>query len=162
MPDNLNYKYQPIHLIALDEQRAAFFDAEVLDVQGALQIGFRGVHANVGGGHNNNSLSREPLEFVREMMEKSGMKVFRYNSMWRDMDRFGMMRGDSTPSQNGAVYYKMGHRTFPPGMFLSAGFQTKRRDLKNDVPDSFKLFNSTDKQSCLDQYRFLPGTGWTK
>ena len=162
LPSNLNYIYQPIHLIALDEQRTAFFDKDVLDVQGSLQIGFRGVHANVGGGQNNNSLSREPLEFVREMMEKSGMKVFDYASMWKDMDRFGMMQGVSTPSHNDKPYYFMGHRIFPEGMFLSAGFQINRHQLKNSIPGSLQYFNSEDQRSWLNRARHVPGTGWMK
>ena len=162
LPSNLNYKYQPIHLIALDEQRTAFFDEEVLNVQGALQIGFRGVHANVGGGHNNNSLSREPLSFVRSMMEKSGMKVFSYRSMWRDMSRFGMMSGTSTPSDNDKFFYFMGHRTFPEGMFLSAGLQTNKRQLKNAVPGSLQFFSSEDQSSWMKRRRYIPGKGWIK
>jgi RHS repeat-associated protein len=51
LPKGMTFDYQPLHFIALDERRSEFFDKEVLDVQGSLQIGYRGVHADVGGGY---------------------------------------------------------------------------------------------------------------
>ena len=43
-----DYKNTPIHAISLDEQRAEF---QQIDINGAYQIGFRGVHSNIGGGY---------------------------------------------------------------------------------------------------------------
>lgn len=164
LPDNLMYTHQPLHLIAIDEQRKQFFEKDVLDVQGSLQIGFRGVHANVGGGHNNNSLSYEPLMFVRSMMAKSGMDVFNKVVMWKYIERYGMVDNGamSMPTNNDTWFYTMGHREFPTGMFLSPGFMSRKNNLKNSVPGSLVQFDSEHQEAWRQGCRYIPGDGWMK
>ena len=51
LPSGMNFAHKPLHFIALDEMRSQFFDQEVLNLQGSVQIGYRGVHADAANGY---------------------------------------------------------------------------------------------------------------
>ncbi len=59
-----------IHLVSLDDQRREF---AVTDLQGALQVGFRGVHANVGGGYDKDFFAYITRRFVYKRAKDAGL-----------------------------------------------------------------------------------------
>jgi RHS repeat-associated protein len=101
IPRNLVFRHKPLHFIALDEQRSEFFDKEVLDVEGAWQIGFRGVHADVGGGYPNSPfdwLSRNEAVYAGQMagvsFNNTVLANYRRTVNWK-----------ATPTENDTFYY---------------------------------------------------------
>ncbi len=71
LPDGLNYLSQPIHTVAIDERRKEF---ATVDLHQALQVGFRGVHADNGGGYENNSFDWLTRNFMVQKAEAAGIK----------------------------------------------------------------------------------------
>jgi RHS repeat-associated protein len=166
LPAGLKYTHQPLHLIAVDEQRKEFYDPDVLNIEGAVQIGFRGVHANVGGGQKNaDMLAAQSLYFVAEAMRKSKLNAFDNAVLWNQMEQHGMHdnKATSTPSKNDRFFYTMGTRAFPKGMFLSPLFRFNRSLLKNPLDvNAFNEFNNLDMDKWAGGQMFSPGTGWAK
>jgi len=162
----LNYLHQPLHLIAADEQREEFYDPDVLNIEGALQVGFRGVHANAGGGQKNaDMLAAQSLRFVDQAMRAAKMNAFDKGALWHQMGQHGMRDNDATrtPSKNDRFFYTMGTRAFPKGMFLSPLFRFNRARFKNPMDaNAFDEFDSLDMDKWAGGYMFSPGTGWVK
>jgi RHS repeat-associated protein len=114
LPKGMNFDYQPLHFIAIDEQRRAFYDAEVLDVQGAVQIGLRGVHADVGNGYRNNSFGMVSLWTARGFAVKAGLRFDE-----KTIDAYqGKFSWRSKPTNNSKIYYAPGLRFFPGDMYI--------------------------------------------
>jgi RHS repeat-associated protein len=165
LPKNLNYTRQPMHLIAVDEQRDQFFDKDVLNIEGALQVGFRGVHANVGGGYDRDGLAAHSLRFVIQSMNACKMKVFRDAAVHRQMQKYGMLENGAnrTPTDNDTWFYTMGTRVFPEGMFLAPTFRFNRTRLKNPMDvNAYDEFNSLHAEKWASGYKFIFGEGWVK
>lgn len=115
----MQFEHQPLHLIAIDEQRSVFFNEEVLDLQGALQIGFRGKHADVGGvsSYQNSFgwLSRNSVNMAAGMagLHFSKDELANYPSI---------VNFTAKPSDNDKIIYNDGEkRSFPRDMYLGGG-----------------------------------------
>lgn len=118
LPSNMRFEHQPLHFIAIDEQRAQFFNKEVLNLQGALQIGYRGVHADVGGFQypdqprcfgwlsRNDAISASQLLGIR--FKSKIVERYKFTVDW-----------SALPSENDTWFYNGGEaRTFPADMYL--------------------------------------------
>ena len=77
LPKGMKFTHTPLHLVSLDERRKEF---AVTDLQRALQVGFKGVHANVGGGYGGSLFEFIAREFVYEYSKKAGL------SLWDEED----------------------------------------------------------------------------
>jgi hypothetical protein len=115
LPQGMNYEYQPLHFIALDEQRAQFFDKEVLNLQGALQIGYRGVHCDVGGGYPNNAfdwLSRNDAVYA------AGLTGLKFDPV--TLKKYpSTVNWQARPTPNDQWFYNGNEsRSFPSDMYL--------------------------------------------
>lgn len=73
LPSGMKFHHPPLHLVALDEQRKEF---AVSDLEGATQIGLRGVHSNVGGGYGGSIFETIAREVAIEYTERHGSRVF--------------------------------------------------------------------------------------
>lgn len=115
LPQNLNYIHNPIHCIAIDEQRSQFFDEEVLNVQRAVQVGFRGKHADVGGGYYDSEFAWLSRDLVLSLAGKANLAFssdvidqFPHDKYWK-----------AIPTDNDTPYYNDHEkRTFPSDMYL--------------------------------------------
>ncbi len=76
LPVNMKFEIQPLHLVAVDESRKEF---AVTDLVRALQVGFRGVHSDVGGGYGGNFFEFITREFVSEYSRKFKLSLFDQN-----------------------------------------------------------------------------------
>jgi hypothetical protein len=72
-PKGMTFADKPLHLVALDEQRKEF---AVSDLQGARQIGFKGVHSDVGGGYGGTFFEYITLRKVFEDQKSLGLNLF--------------------------------------------------------------------------------------
>jgi hypothetical protein len=114
LPRDMQFEFQPLHFIAIDEQRNAFYDNEVLNVQGAIQIGLRGVHADVGNAYKNNSFGLIALWTTRAAAEYTGLKFDE-----KTIDSYqGNFNWKSNPTDNSRIFYGKGSRYFPYDMFI--------------------------------------------
>ncbi|MDD4869426.1 MAG: hypothetical protein PHR77_02605 [Kiritimatiellae bacterium] len=118
LPVGLHFEHQPLHFISIDEQRRPFSDEEVLDVHGALQIGYRGVHADDGNGYPENGPS--PFGGI-----SLGDAVLAGKFIGIEFDKTELAKYPSvinfkaTPTDNSSLIYgPLGHRKFPHGMIL--------------------------------------------
>jgi Uncharacterized alpha/beta hydrolase domain (DUF2235) len=136
------------HLVSLDEQRREF---AVTDLQGALQVGFRGVHANVGGGEKDDFFAYITRRFVYEKAKEAGVvfdekkwaKADRtFTSMYDSYDReIQPFRYYLEPTDNSAIHWDDNERRqLPKGLLLHK---------------SVKWFSSKPKNSIKD-YGYLP------
>jgi hypothetical protein len=99
----------------LDEQRREFFDKEVLDIQGALQIGFRGVHSDAGNSYPNSPFGWLSLKTAVFAAELAGLK-FDAETIQTYM---GPKDWTAKPTPNAQFPYHGGYqRTFPKDMYL--------------------------------------------
>jgi hypothetical protein len=117
-----------LHLVALDEQRREF---PVTDIQGALQVGFRGVHSDVGGGYPDNFFEYITRRFVYERGTREGVPFF--HDKYKAMDPYSRMLYDNccrlgrsadgwltlSPTDNSALKWDDGEkRRLPDGLLL--------------------------------------------
>ncbi|MDE0837754.1 MAG: DUF2235 domain-containing protein, partial [Kiritimatiellae bacterium] len=148
LPKGMTFENQPLHLVALDEQRREF---AVTDVQGALQVGFRGVHSNVGGGYNNDFLAYISRRFVYDKAKKAGLEFFdekwaASDPLWEALYDYHSsgMAGDRlsiSPTDNSAVHWDdKEKRRLPKDMLLH---------------QSVNWFDSAPKNS-IKGYGYLP------
>jgi hypothetical protein len=116
----MRFEHKPLHFIALDEQRRQFGDAEVLDLgDEALQIGYRGKHADTGG-----VLYKDRANAFGSFSLNDA--VWAAHLIGIDFDRVTLAKRPAytdwraTPSDNDTFFYDDGvSRTFPPNMLLS-------------------------------------------
>jgi RHS repeat-associated protein len=114
LPKDMQFEFQPLHFIAIDEQRDAFYDNEVLNVQGAVQIGLRGVHADVGNAYKNNSFGLIALWITRAAAEHTGLKFDE-----KTIDSYqGTFDWRSKPTNNSRIFYGKTLRFFPYDMYI--------------------------------------------
>lgn len=115
LPNGMNFEHKPIHFIALDERRREFFDAEVLNVQGAIQIGMRGVHADVGNGYKKSPFGWLSLKTTFIAATLAGLK-FHSQTL---AEYWGPTDWRATPTDNNRWFYHGNEpRTFPSDMYL--------------------------------------------
>ena len=114
LPKGMHFEHQPIHFIALDEQRTAFFNPEVLNLQGAIQIGLRGVHSDAANAYENSPFGWVSLQtsvFLGKIadleFDKATVSKYTGPTNWR-----------AKPTDNSSFKYRFGHRTFPTDMYL--------------------------------------------
>ena len=129
LPKNLN-PVKLLHLVALDEKREPFAFS---NLQGATQVGFRGVHADIGGGYPySNFFTFITREYVIEQAEAIGLNIFHrkhisgYDKGYRHRARYkaGMANPNYglniLPTYNlklkGPIRYKTATRVFPADM----------------------------------------------
>jgi hypothetical protein len=141
-----------LHLVALDEQRREF---AVTDIQGALQVGFRGVHSDDGGGYENNFFEYITRRFVYERAKAAGLQFFdsKYhalnpNAMVALYDQYAKDFSSGTlpqlgiyPTDNSALIWDDNEkRRLPKGMFLHPSIQ----------------WFSTPPANSIKGYQYLP------
>jgi RHS repeat-associated protein len=133
LPKGMKFQHNPLHFIAIDEGRIDFFDEEVLNLQGALQIGFRGVHADAGNGYRGGALGWPSLDVAVRSANLIGLQ---FNI--KTLDQYtGPFDLSAKPTKNGTCYYRKGGRIFPPDMYLDPSvsvFNESSQPL-NDISD---------------------------
>lgn len=103
---DMKFEYRPLHLVSLDEQRKEFAVTDLngvlpLDAKNrALQVGFVGVHSDIGGGYGGSIFEFIAREFVYEKSKEYGL------SLW-DEDGYAKLDAEFRP-----IYekYKKGFR----------------------------------------------------
>ena len=119
LPKGMKFEHKPLHFIALDEQRAQFFDNDVLNIEGALQIGYRGVHADTGGfiyPDKENAFGwisrQDAVSAAFQIGINFDAETLAHYSSHRDWS--------AIPTDNDLIIYNGGEtRTFPSDMYLS-------------------------------------------
>ncbi|OGV65068.1 MAG: hypothetical protein A3K19_20470 [Lentisphaerae bacterium RIFOXYB12_FULL_65_16] len=145
LPKGMRFTHRPLHPVALDEGRREF---AVTDLQGALQVGFRGVHSNVGGGYPRDFFEYITCRFVYERATRAGLGFF--DEKYRAMDP--SMRGlydryahdfdagflpllDISPTDNSKAYWDDGEpRALPQGMVLHPSVRWFKSAPANPIP----------------------------
>ncbi|MGB6336817.1 MAG: DUF2235 domain-containing protein [Thermoanaerobaculia bacterium] len=94
------------HAVALNETRTGY---PVTDVQGALQVGFIGVHSDIGGGYADTGLSNISLAWMLRKAKSTGLE---FNSSLNDLPANPIMQ----PHDNDTWLYKNGPRVMPGGL----------------------------------------------
>ncbi|CAM2009692.1 phospholipase effector Tle1 domain-containing protein [Acanthopleuribacter pedis] len=133
LPKNMTFIHQPIHLISIDEQRKEF---AVSDLQGALQVGFRGVHSNVGGGYGGSIFEFIARQFVIDMSEHYGLTLWDetklasmgedYRETYEQYKQYFYIQGrgvkkrlKDSPTDNGKWYFNDGeYRHLPKNLVI--------------------------------------------
>lgn len=118
LPKGMKFEHKPLHFIALDEQRAQFFNNNVLNIEGALQIGYRGVHADVGGfvyPKKANSFG----DFSRnDAVMAAGLIGINFHQATLDAAR-NPINWKAIPTENSSIIYNDNEtRAFPSDMYL--------------------------------------------
>ncbi|RMD83196.1 MAG: hypothetical protein D6820_02625 [Lentisphaerae bacterium] len=78
----MKFQFQPLHLIAIDEQRKVFAVSDVnkwlpKDAKNrALQVGFMGVHSDIGGGYGGSLFELITRQFVYEKSKEYGLSIW--------------------------------------------------------------------------------------
>ncbi len=73
LPKGMAFQFRPLHLVSIDEMRKEFACS---DIEGALQIGFRGVHSNLGAGYGGSLFEFITREFIIEKSQADGLDLF--------------------------------------------------------------------------------------
>ncbi|NCB44811.1 MAG: hypothetical protein EOM59_19645, partial [Clostridia bacterium] len=135
LPSKMTFETQPVHMIALDEQRVNF---QVTDLPGAWQIGFRGVHAEVGGWYPNDQFTWIPLKVMQKRAESAGVR-FKLGALDRLIDRvpFDPKARAKDPD---TWYYDEEQRVMPKGMLLHTSVRWYESKPENRVK-AFPFFN---------------------
>jgi hypothetical protein len=129
----MRFQHKPLHFIAIDEGRIDFFDEEVLNVQGALQIGFRGVHADAGNGYRGGALGWPSLDVALRAANLIGLQ---FNA--KTIDQYaGTFDLSAQPTENSRWFYREAGRILPADMYLDPSvsvFNESSQPL-NDIRD---------------------------
>ena len=107
LPTNLPIG-RAVHAVALNETRKKF---PVTDVQGATQVGFIGVHSDIGGGYANGGLSNIPLLWMLGQARGAGLE---FSSVYDNAPIDPTM----CPHKNDKWIYANGPRQMPEGMTM--------------------------------------------
>ena len=63
-----------IHCVAIDETRNAFLPTLMPDAENVEEVWFPGVHSDIGGGYEDNMLSKGPYDFMKQrLVEATGL-----------------------------------------------------------------------------------------
>jgi RHS repeat-associated protein len=84
LPKGMKFTNQPIHTVAIDERRAQF---AVTDLKGAKQVGFAGVHSDVGGWYQNSRFDWLVRDYMVGEAKNAGLKF--NQSKLDSFSRFG-------------------------------------------------------------------------
>jgi hypothetical protein len=132
LPAGLVFEHRPLHFIAIDEYRKDFFDKDVLNVEGALQIGVRGVHADIANGYANSPFGWQSMKTA---VFAAGLAGLKFNE--RVLNQYeGPKDWSAKPTDNDQWFYLgAGPRTFPSDMRLhwSVKHFNKHTTPKNSV-----------------------------
>jgi RHS repeat-associated protein len=126
LPENMKFSNQPVHAVSIDERRKEF---AVQDLKGAKQVGFRGVHSDVGGGDKNNAFDWLARDFMVQEAEQAGVK-FNQKALsgysrngsqayeqWIKSDQSPALRSNAIPTNNRKIYFNDNEdRKLPSGM----------------------------------------------
>ena len=128
LPSKMKFENDPLHMIALDEQRVNF---QVTDLQGALQIGFRGVHAENGGWYPKNQFAWIPLRVMEKRAEAAGIQ-FQAGALDRLITRapFDPNAQAQDPDE---WFYDEEQRIMPKGMLLHPSVRWYKSKTENKV-----------------------------
>jgi len=142
LPENMEFSAQPVHAVSIDEQRKQF---AAVDLDGALQVGFRGVHSDVGGGYDNNqfdwlsrdymvSKSREAgVNFDEYKLSKYQRNGYEHYNQWLK-NKLSTSKSDEKPSDNSKWYYSNNTpRELPKNMVLHPSVEYFNETPKNDI-----------------------------
>ena len=127
LPSGMKFTFRPIHAVSLDEQRDEF---KVVDIRGALQVGFRGVHSNVGGGYPDDPFAWIPLAYVA----RAGLKAH----VPFDMDVLAKEKQlhdwNAKSFDNSEIYYNDNEpRNLPKAMLLHPSVRLFTTTPKNEI-----------------------------
>lgn len=154
IPKEMRNKTPIVNFVALDEQRSQF-QGEMLD--GAIHIGFRGVHSNVGGGHPAN-----PFDLVSRIEMCRISKYFGVpldqSEIANDLSAIKNIDWSSSVFDNSELYYNDNEkRNFPQNMILHPtvlGYMFTT-DLKNPLNGRYPVKSGFDfNGSWLNFYNF--------
>ena len=118
LPKGMKFEHKPLHFISLDEQRAQFFNNNVLNIEGALQIGYRGVHADVGG-----FVYPKKANFFGDFSRNdavmaAGLIGINFHQATLNASK-NPINWKAIPTENSSIIYKDNEtRTFPSDMYL--------------------------------------------
>jgi RHS repeat-associated protein len=141
LPSGMNFVNIPLHIVSLDDRRREF---AVTDLKGAWQIGFRGVHSNVGGGEGNDFFAYITRRFVYERAKKAGLMFA--EKEWAASDQHWASLYyccaknrtcaplDMLPTDNSALKWDDNEaRKLPKGLLLHPSVDWFRSPAKNSV-----------------------------
>jgi len=142
LPKDMKFSAKPVHAVSIDEQRKEF---ATVDLEGALQVGFRGVHSDVGGGYENNKFGWIALDYMvkrseaahvtfkqKELnrVERNGYEQY---MQWLNRDA-SATRSDARTYDNSEVYYNDNEpRKLPNNMLLHPSVDYFEAAPKNDI-----------------------------
>jgi hypothetical protein len=128
LPRGMRFEHRPVHMIALDEQRVNF---QVTDLPEALQIGFRGVHAEIGGWYPRNQFAWIPLAVMKKRAEAAGI-TFASGALDRLIDR-APFDPEAKAQDPDTWYYDEEERIMPKGMLLHPSVRWYKSQPENSV-----------------------------
>lgn len=103
------------HALAIDDERKTFrpelWDSQLAEGQTMKQVWFCGMHTDVGGGYPDQELSDIALEWMIQMAEKHGLRIFPRHKIKMSGNADGMMHD----SRGGAFtkFYRRKIRSWP-------------------------------------------------
>jgi len=141
LPKDMKFSATPVHAVSIDEQRKEF---ATVDLEGALQVGFRGVHADVGGGYENNNFDWIALDYMAaqskaahvKFHEKELNRVHRngYEQYMEWLTEDSTRRSDAKPTDNREWYYNDKEpRKLPNNMLLHPSVGYFENAPKNEI-----------------------------
>ncbi|WFB36371.1 RHS repeat-associated core domain-containing protein [Kiritimatiellota bacterium B12222] len=143
LPGKMSFAIKPLHLVSIDERRKEFAVTDFGDR--ALQVGFRGVHSDVGGGYGGNIFEFTTLNFVIEHSIQSDLNIFNYLKFQRSdiyknqikefmKLRSGNFTNDASPTGNASWLFNDNEkRPLPKGMLLHPSIYWFTSDPLNSI-----------------------------
>jgi len=164
-PEGMRFRHQPFHLVSLDERRKEF---AVTDLEGADQVGFRGVHSDVGGGYGGNLFELITRNAVIDRAEGFGLNIFR-----RDFIEAKARENYADPdqyAQDAATYERYlelwGHRTISPAIYHGLRETFERKGVfpalidLDPTDNSDPKFNDNEPRHLPSRLTLHPSVMW--
>jgi len=142
LPKDMKFRIKPVHAVSIDEQREEF---ATVDLKDALQVGFRGVHSDVGGGYKNNEFDWIAYDYMVEKSRDAGVEfkqkeINRIERTGNEQYRRWLNRGsaetrsNAVPTDNSEWYYNDNEpRKLPSNMLLHPSVDYFKSAPKNDI-----------------------------
>lgn len=70
LPQEMKFRHKPLHLVSIDERREQF---QPLDLKGAKQLGFRGVHSDLAGSYPGQPFEFPVIDFILNATDEFGI-----------------------------------------------------------------------------------------
>lgn len=145
LPGKMKFSNKPVHLVSIDESRKEF---ATVDLDRALQVGFRGVHSDVGGGDKNNAFDWIARNFMVEKATEAGvtfnLKKINQFGGWGSRGKgvgyqwptaySNAQRSNMPPSYNDELYFNYNEpRVLPKNMLLHPSVRYFSDKPKNNI-----------------------------